>query len=995
MASNPAVKRNGKKAAGGASRLARSRAGQGQNGAQAAAQATARTSIAVQGARVHNLKNISVEIPRDRLVVVTGLSGSGKSSLAFDTIYAEGQRRYMESLSSFAKRFIAQVTKPDVDFVFGLSPVISIEQKTIANNPRSTVGTMTDIASYLNLLFATIGQAHCPRTGDPTPSRTASQILEAILTLPEGAAIELRAPVFPVYGEELDFVFTEVRKKGCRHLIIDGKRVDISAEVEVDESKVRDMDAVVDRFVVSRKHEKAIKAGIAATLLVGDGLMQVHVVKGAGKADAERFYRGLCSATHHFVYGDIGPDYFMFNNPESACQTCGGLGVHKLTHPELLVPDPRRSIVGGCFVREAFRYNPETWDGRIMYSLAQALSFSLETPWEKLPETVRNAILFGIESRKIVLTAPPGVKEKRPEWEGKEIGFNGIARWIERRYRRYRQRGEANSKMEAWLDKVMVEHTCPDCKGARVRATRLLFTVAGKSIHDIGQLNFDELYAFLDTIKPTGRGADAGRHVLKEIRGRLELLLGIGLDYLNFNRRSGTLSGGESQRIRLSTQIGSGLMGMLYVLDEPSIGLHPKDNVKMIATLKRLRDIGNTVIVVEHDEDTIRAADHVIEMGPGPGVHGGNVVVQGALQDVLACEASPTGQYLSGRRSIATPPQRREGNGQTLVVRGARENNLKGIDVTFPLGMLVAITGASGSGKSTLVNEILYKALWKRLVDTRTLPGEHDRVDGMEHVHKVVNIDQSPIGRNSRSNPATYIGFYDTIRDLFTQAALSVERGYKAGRFSFNVKGGRCEECQGEGAITTQLYFMPDVEVTCAACKGARFNSETLEVALRGKTIDDVLNMSVEEGVTFFACEPAVGKKIEMLNDLGLGYLTLGQSSTTLSGGEAQRIKIATELSKLQRAKHTVYILDEPTTGLHLADVERLLEALNRLVDAGHTVLLIEHHLDVIKTADHVIDLGPEGGHAGGEVVATGTPEDIAACRVSHTGRFLKEHLRV
>jgi excinuclease ABC subunit A len=510
----------------------------------------------------------------------------------------------------------------------------------------------------------------------------------------------------------------------------------------------------------------------------------------------------------------------------------------------------------------------------------------------------------------------------------------------------------------------------------------------------MGQLHFDELYACLGTIKPEGRGADAGRQVLKEIRGRLELLLGIGLDYLNFNRRSGTLSGGESQRIRLSTQIGSGLMGMLYVLDEPSIGLHPKDNVKMIATLESLRDIGNTVVVVEHDEDTIRAADHVVEMGPGAGVHGGRVVAQGRLEDVLRCKASPTGQFMSGKRSIPTPTRRRTGSGRALTVRGARENNLKNVDVAVPLGVLVAITGASGSGKSTLVNEILYKALWKRLVDTRTLPGEHDVVEGAEHVHKVVSIDQSPIGRNSRSNPATYVGFYDTIRDLFTRAPMSIDRGYKPGRFSFNVKGGRCEECQGEGAITTQLYFMPDVEVTCGACKGARFNTETLEVTLRGKTIDDVLNMSVEEGMTFFAGEPAVGKKIQVLNDLGLGYLTLGQSATTLSGGEAQRIKIATELSKLQQSKHTVYILDEPTTGLHLADVERLLGSLNRLVDAGHTVLVIEHHVDVIKTADHVIDLGPEGGHAGGEVVVAGTPEEVARCRASHTGRFLKAHLR-
>ena len=952
-------------------------------------QAKPRDTVAVQGARVHNLKNISVEIPRDSLTVITGLSGSGKSSLAFDTIYAEGQRRYMESLSSFAKRFIAQVTKPDVDFVYGLSPVISIEQKTIANNPRSTVGTMTDIASYLNLLFSTIAEPHCPRTGEPTPSKSANQLREAILALPAGAVIEFRAPVFKVYGEELDFVFTEVRKKGCRQVIVDGKTTDISEDVDLDASRVSHMDAIVDRVVVGAKHEKAIKAAIAATQLIGDGLLKLHLVKGVSKAEADRFYKSLCSPTEHFVYCDIAPEFFMFNNPEAACRTCGGLGVHKLTHPELLVPDIKRSIRGGCFVREAFNYNPDTWDGRMMFSLSKQLGFSLDTPWNELPDAAKNALLYGIDG-KIPTSLPPDAKVKRDDYEGHPVGFGGIARRIERQYRRYRQQGEANSGMEAWLDKVMVEHACPDCKGARLRATRLLFTIAGKTIYDMGELHFDELYDFLGTIKLSGRGADAGRQVLNEIRNRIKLLLGIGLDYLNFNRKSGTLSGGESQRIRLSTQIGSGLMGMLYVLDEPSIGLHPKDNVKMIATLESLRDIGNTVIVVEHDEDTIRAADHIVEMGPGPGVHGGTVVVQGTVDDIIRSRKSPTGAFLSGRRSIATPEQRRNGNGPVLTVRGARENNLKSIDVEFPLGKLIAITGASGSGKSTLINEILYKALWKRLIDTRALPGAHDLVEGMEHVHKVVSIDQTPIGRNSRSNPATYIGFYDNIRDLFTQAPLAVERGYKAGRFSFNVKGGRCEECQGEGVITTQLYFMPDVEVTCATCKGARFNAETLEVTLRGKTIDDVLNMSVEEGTQFFASESAIGKKIEVLNDLGLGYLTLGQSATTLSGGEAQRIKIATELSKLQRAKHTLYILDEPTTGLHLADIERLLQSLNRLVDAGHTVILIEHHLDVIKTADHVIDLGPEGGHAGGEVVVTGTPEEVAACKRSHTGRFLR-----
>jgi excinuclease ABC subunit A len=975
----------------------------------------ARRTIAVKGARVHNLKNISVELPRDALIVVTGLSGSGKSSLAFDTIYAEGQRRYMESLSSYAKRFVAQVAKPDVDFVFGLSPVISIEQKTTGNNPRSTVGTMTDVASYLNLLFATIGQAHCPRTGEPTPSRSASQILEAILSLPEGTEVELRAPVFPIYGEAVDVLYAELRKKGVRRVIVDGEIVDLADREEPEASKdanaeaeasddagtsTAQMDAIVDRFIVGRKHEKAIKAGIAATLLIGDGLMQVEARNppsrkaSADKGAADRFYKDTCSATHHLVYGDIGPAYFQFNNPESACRTCGGLGVDKLTHPDLLVPDPDRSILGGCFVREAFKYNPDTWDGRLMFSLSQLLHFPLDSPWKLLPASAREAILYGLGATKIALMSPPDAKVLRSGPDGREVGFHGIARRIERYYRHYRQRGEANSRVEEWLDKVMVERACPECRGARVRATRLLFRINGRNIYELGQLHFDELQRFLAAVKTTGRGADAGRHVLNDIRSRLDLLLGIGLDYLSFNRRSSTLSGGESQRIRLSSQIGSGLMGMLYVLDEPSIGLHPKDNVKMIATIKRLRDIGNTVIVVEHDEDTIRAADHLVEMGPGPGVHGGRVVAQGAISDLLKCKASPTGQFLSGARSIAMPAKRRKGNGKSLIIRGARENNLKSLTVTIPLGQMVAVTGASGSGKSTLVADILYKALWKRLVDTRTLPGDHDGIDGVEHVHKVVSIDQSPIGRNSRSNPATYVGFYDTIRDLFAAAPLSVERDYKPGRFSFNVKGGRCEECQGEGVITTQLYFMPDVEVTCGACKGARFNSETLEVTLRGKTIDDILNMSVEEGVAFFAKEPSIGRKIQVLADLGLGYLTLGQSATTLSGGEAQRIKIATELSTLQRAKHTVYILDEPTTGLHLADIERLLESLNKLVDAGHTVLLIEHHLDVIKTADHVIDLGPDGGHAGGEVVATGTPEAIARSKASHTGRFLRAHLR-
>ena len=948
--------------------------------------------IRVKGARVHNLKNVSLEIPRDQLIVVTGLSGSGKSSLAFDTLYAEGQRRYMESLSTYAKRFIAQVEKPDVDFVHGLSPVISIEQKTVGRNPRSTVGTLTDISGYLNLLFATIAEAQCPHTGEATPVVTTGRILEAILALPKGATIELRAPVFPYYDEELEVLFNDVRKQGCRRILIDSKLTDLSDELDLDESQVGDIDVLVDRFIIGPDVEKQLKAGIQHALIVGDGLMSVHVTDGASKAAEKRFDKGFGSKTHHFVYGDISPEFFMFNNPESACRTCGGIGMDKKTHPDLLVPDPKRSLRGGCFIREAFTYKPDNWMGHLVYTLSKKLKFDLDTPWQDLPKKVRDAMLFGLVDKPIQLLQPPDAKERKERWLKRKPLWRGICNDIERHYRWYRQKDVANSGMERWLNSVMVDTPCQDCHGARLRATRLMFRIKGRTVHEFGDLHFDELSDFIATIKPTDKGAVAGRQVLSEVQSRLNLLLGIGLDYLTFNRSSGTLSGGEAQRIRLSTQIGSGLMGMLYVLDEPSIGLHPKDNAKMIATLQSLRDLGNTVVVVEHDESTIRAADHVIEMGPGPGIHGGEVVAQGTLKDILGCKESPTGQYLSGQRTIALPPARPSGelNGKALVVRGARENNLQNLTVKFPLGRFIAITGASGSGKSTLVTDILYKRLWKELVDTRTLAGEHDGVDGMDEVTRVIAIDQAPIGRNSRSNPATYIGFYDNIRALFAGTDEAKERGYKPGRFSFNVKGGRCEECQGEGTIRTKLYFMPDVEVLCAACKGKRYNADTLQVLWQDRTIADILDMSIEEGAEFFAGEKAIGPKVAILDDLGLGYLTLGQSATTLSGGEAQRIKLATELSKLQRRGHVLYILDEPTTGLHLADISRLLDCLHQLVDAGHTVIVIEHHLDVIKTADHIIDLGPEGGRGGGRVLVEGTPRDVSRCKASHTGRFLK-----
>ena len=952
-----------------------------------------RTTIEVQRSRVHNLKNVSVEIPRDSLVVVTGLSGSGKSSLAFDTIYAEGQRRYMESLSSFARRFIAQVEKPDVDFIFGLSPVVSIDQKTIARNPRSTVGTLTDINSYQNLLYATVAEARCPYTGEDVPIKTSANILESILALPEGAEFELQVPIFPIYGEDASLLFTDVRKQGCRTVIVDSERIDLTDEVPKVVEGSAQMLAIVDKFQNVAGIEKQLKAAIDHALLVGDSLLTIEVLKGAKKTELSRFFKSFGSKKHHLVYGDIVPDFFVFNKPESACRTCGGVGTTKLTHRDLLVTNPERSLRQGCFLRAAFSYKPESHSGYSLYTVTQEYGIDMDKPWRELSSEEQDVILYGTQGKLLKLQIPPESKDRKERWQRWPINFNGVAGTIERQYRRYRQQDVPNANMERWLSRVMIDRICGDCNGTRLKASRRLFHIQGKSIHDLGQMNFDELREFLETVELTGANVVAGNQIKNEITKRIDLLLGIGLDYLNLNRASGTLSGGEAQRIRLSTQIGSGLMGMLYVLDEPSIGLHPKDNAKMISTLKSLRDLGNTVVVVEHDEDTIRAADHIVELGPGPGIHGGEIVVQGTLAKVLESSASPTGQYLSGKKQIKTPENRRGANGKELVIYGASENNLKAIEVTIPLGMFVCVSGASGSGKSTLINEILFKELWKQLVDTRSLSGNHDKIEGVEHLTRVINIDQTPIGRNSRSNPASYIGVYDDIRKLFASCDLSKERGYKVGRFSFNVKGGRCEECQGEGVISTKLYFMPDVEVKCSACKCQRFNAATLEVTYKEKNISDILNMSIEESVVFFEDEPKIARKIKVLNDLGLGYLTLGQSATTLSGGEAQRVKLASELAKLQNRGHILYILDEPTTGLHLADISNLLSCLHQLVDAGHTVLVIEHHLDVIKTADHVIDLGPEGGRGGGEVIACGTPEDIAKSRKSYTGQFLQSHL--
>ena len=954
-----------------------------------------RQTVAVKGARENNLQNIELEIPRDQLVVVTGISGSGKSSLAFDTVYAEGQRRFLESMSTYAKRFITQLKKPDVDFIDGLSPVVSIEQKTITMNPRSTVGTMTDLQDYLRMLFATIGVAHCPYCEVEIPIRSHYQILERMLSLPEDTEVEIHAPVFKIYGEDYDYLFDDIRTKGCRHVKIDGIEHDISEEIELDPDQEYDLQVIVDKFYVKKDIDKQVLASLEHAMLVGEGFMRFDVqFPEDAEADAIQLLEGFGCPKHGIIMAELGAHHFTFNEPTGACVTCSGLGTYLQVHPNLLVPDRTRSIADGAFVHQAFNYDPDRWDGRTMYSLAAHYEFDLSTPFAELPEAVIDILYYGTHGEEFPIRQPEDAKPVEKRHLGRKIRFDGIITRIDRHYRRYRKQGEAHSGMEEYLRKVMVERTCPDCNGAKLKRQRLLVTIDGQTIHEVGELHFEELRDFLLSIKGIPeKQREAGNRVINELVTRITLLLGIGLDYLNLNRRAATLSGGESQRIRLSTQIGSGLMGMLYVLDEPSIGLHPKDNAKMIETLRKLRDIGNTVIVVEHDESTIRAADHIIELGPGPGIHGGHVVVQGELKTVLDCPESLTGLYLSGRREIPMPEQRRSLNGKFLSITGARENNLRSIDVDIPIGLFICITGASGSGKSTLINEILYKRLHAIYHDSRTLYGAHDELEGHEHVNNVISIDQSPIGRSARSNPATYIKFYDNIRKLFASTPLSLSRGYTASRFSFNVKGGRCEECHGEGTITTQLHFMPDVEVVCPTCKGARYNEDTLDVTYNGKNISEILNMSIEEGVEFFADQRLINHKLSVLSQLGMGYLQIGHPATILSGGEAQRIKLASELGKLKYGKHNLYILDEPTTGLHLADVQKLLDSLNRLVDNGHTVLVIEHHLDVIKTADYVIDLGPEGGHKGGDVLACGTPEEVAAVEASFTGQFLKEYL--
>ena len=953
-----------------------------------------RTTIDIRGARENNLRNVNVEIPRDKLVVVTGVSGSGKSSLAFDTLYAEGQRRLLASMSTFAKRFIGQLKKPDVDFVNGLSPVVSIDQKTVGANPRSTVGTMTDIADYLRMLYATMGVPHCPYCGEELAIRSAYQMTEHLLLLPKGTEVEVRAPVYKIHGEDYEYLFEQIRVNGYRRARIDGKPRDLGEHIELDEEDEHSVEAVIDTIVIGPGIDQQVLTSLEHGLKLGDGLLSFHITKPKQQGPAhKKFYDGFGCAKHRLVAAEMHAIQFSFNDPAGACPTCAGIGTAMRVHPTLLVPDPKRTLNEGAFVNAAMTNSPDSWGGRMLYSLAAHYKFSLDVPFKDLAEKHVEILLHGTKGEQFEVKLPPKAKMGQ-QHAGKKIKFQGVVNQLEHHYRQYRKQGTSNAGMDEYLKKVMVEYDCPECGGARLKRTRRLVTIEGRNLYEIGQMHLVDLLGFLKSIKPTQKQRAICETIVREVSTRLELLIAIGLDYLNLNRRSATLSGGESQRIRLSSQIGSGLMGMLYVLDEPSIGLHPKDNVKMIETLKRLRDLGNTLIVVEHDADTIRAADHILEIGPGPGVHGGTIVAQGPLKLILKDGKSLTGQYLGGKKSIAIPTKRRPSSGKSLVVRGARQNNLRNIDVTIPLEQFVCVTGASGSGKSSLIHEIVHKKLVSIFHDSRVFAGDHDSLSGSERLSDVIDVDQSPIGRSSRSNPATYIGFYDAIRALFAETDQAKKCGYTASTFSFNVKGGRCEECSGEGTITTQLSFMPDVEVICPTCKGARYNQDTLEVKYKGKNIAEVLDLSVEEGVEFFKDEPSIARKISVLEELGLGYLKLGHPSTILSGGEAQRVKLAGELGKQIRGKHNLYILDEPTTGLHFADIDRLLVSLNRLVDNRHSVVVIEHNLDVIKTADHVIDLGPEGGHKGGQLIAYGTPEEIAKCKSSHTGRFLAEMLR-
>ena len=938
-------------------------------------------NIIVKGARANNLKNIDVTIPRDKLVVVTGVSGSGKSSLAFDTIYAEGQRRYVESLSSYARMFLGQMDKPDVDYIEGLSPAISIDQKTTSKNPRSTVGTVTEIYDYLRLLWARAGTPHCPNCGREIRQQTIDQIIDQVLALPEGTRIQVMAPVIRGKKGEHAKVFEDAKRSGYVRARVDGSLYELDEEIKLEKNKKHSIEIIVDRLIIRPDIRQRLTDSVETAAKLSGGLVIVNLLR---EEKDLSFSQNYACEDCGISMEELTPRMFSFNNPFGACPTCTGLGNQLKADPAIIVPDGSKSILDGAIC--ASGWNNVRGDGisRMYFdALSKKYKFSLTEPWDSLSREAKDIILYGTKGELLEL------HYDQPRGKGVlKQAFEGICNNIERRYKE--TQSDASRKE---LEELMSECPCPECGGRRLRKESLAVTVGGKNIYEFTTLSVEDALAWMDGLTLTEQQLLIADRILKEIRSRLGFLKSVGLGYLTLARSAGTLSGGESQRIRLATQIGSSLMGVLYILDEPSIGLHQRDNDKLLATLQNLRDLGNSLIVVEHDEDTMRAADYLIDIGPGAGVHGGQVVAAGTPAEVMANPDSLTGQYLSGKKKIEVPAARRAGNGKILKVVGASENNLRHIDVEFPLGTFTVVTGVSGSGKSSLVNEVLFKRLGAELMLMKVRPGKCDRIEGIEQLDKVVNIDQSPIGRTPRSNPATYTGLFNDIRDLFASTQEAKSRGYGQGRFSFNVRGGRCEACSGDGLLKIEMHFLPDIFVPCEVCKGKRYNRETLEVRYKGKNIADVLDMTVDEGVEFFSALPKLKRRLQTLQDVGLGYVKLGQPSTELSGGEAQRVKLATELSKQATGK-TIYILDEPTTGLHSDDVRKLLEVLQRLVDAGNTVVVIEHNLDVIKCADHLIDLGPEGGDGGGTIVVTGTPEEVAACPASFTGQYLKRMLK-
>lgn len=942
-----------------------------------------KNKIVIKGAREHNLKNIDLELNRDQLIVFTGLSGSGKSSLAFDTIYAEGQRRYVESLSAYARQFLGQMEKPEVDYISGLSPAISIDQKTTSKNPRSTVGTVTEIYDYLRLLFARVGVPHCPNCGKEIKKQTIDQMVDQLMELPERTKVQLLAPVVRGRKGKHEKVLETAVKQGYIRARIDGEVVDLTeAEIDLDKNKKHSIDIVVDRLVIKEGIGKRLTDSIETVMKQSGGLMIAEI----NGVEEMNFSQSFSCPDCQISIEEIEPRLFSFNNPFGACPTCTGLGEKLEVDPELVIPNPELTLRQGAIAVIGWGSigNPDSYAYALFDALMKKYHFDLDTPFKELPEDIQNMILYGTDGEKVQFTFSGEYGTRNYDY-----AFEGVIANTKRRYEE-----SSSESMRDEYESYMTSIPCKTCKGARLKPEALAVTIGDKNINQVTSMSIGDLRTFFLEVELTDRQKAIGAQILKEINARLGFLVDVGLDYLTLSRSSGTLSGGEAQRIRLATQIGSGLVGVLYILDEPSIGLHQRDNERLIQTLVRLRDLGNTLIVVEHDEDTMHAADWIVDIGPGAGEHGGNIISSGPIDTILACEESETGAYLSGRKQIEIPEIRRKGNGNKIKIVGAKENNLKNVSVDIPLGTLTCITGVSGSGKSTLINEILLKRLARDLNRAKYKPGAHRDIKGLENLDKVIHIDQSPIGRTPRSNPATYVGVFDMIRDVFAQTQEAKMKGYQKGRFSFNVKGGRCEACRGDGMLKIEMHFLPDVYVPCEVCKGKRYNRETLEVKYKDKTISDVLDMTVEEALKFFENFQAISRKLQTLYDVGLGYIRLGQSSTTLSGGEAQRVKLATELSRRGTGK-TMYILDEPTTGLHFADVHKLVGILDRLVENGNTVVVIEHNLDVIKTADYIIDVGPEGGSRGGEIVATGTPEKVAGVEGSYTGKFLKKVLNI